>query len=83
MTISTIKHSEPLFIVILRDNQANSLLRDWITKNRIQHAQVHDHRMTLFDHHGLSMFMITWPHGWNNLIIWDAWNKRHLDLQNT
>lgn len=83
MTVSTIKHSEPLFVVVLRDNQANALLKAWVSQNRVPHAQVHEHRMQLYDHHALSMFMMTWTGSWSNILIWDAWNKRHIDIQNT
>lgn len=83
MSSSNIRHNDPLFVVIFRDAQANALLRKWITENKIQNAQVQDHRMQLYDHHSLSTFMVTWSGNWENLVIWDAWNKRHLDLQNT
>jgi hypothetical protein len=78
MTISTSRHGEPLFLVILRDPLANTLLKTWISDNRIKHAQLAENRMQLFDQHSLNMFVVTWKNSWNNVIIWDAWNRRHI-----
>lgn len=83
MSISTIKHNEPLFVVIFRDARANALLKEWVAQSQVTHAQVQEHRLQLFNHHGLSMFMLTWKNGWGNILIWDSWNKRHLDIQNS
>ena len=82
MAISTIKHGEPLFVIIYRDPRAQNLLKSWISENKIQHAQVQDNKMQLFDYHSLSVFMMTWNNGWSNVVIWDAWNRRHIH-QNT
>jgi hypothetical protein len=26
------------------------------------------------------VFQMTWSHGYDNVTVWDAWNKRHIDL---
>lgn len=83
MTISTIRHSEPLFVVIFRHAQANPLLRAWANQNRVPTNQIQDNRLHLYDHHALSTFIITWQQGWDHVVIWDTWNKRHLDIQNS
>lgn len=83
MTARDLRHNEALFVIIYRDAQAHNHLREWQTANKIQHAQVHENRLSLFDHHGLSTFMVTWTKGWDKLVIWDAWHKRHLDIQNS
>ena len=78
MAMSNIKHGEALFVIIFRDPRAQNLLKSWITDNRIQHAQVHENKMQLFDYHAMSVFNLTWNNGWSNIVIWDAWNRRHI-----
>jgi len=82
MTISTIKHGEPLFVVIVRDPKATPMLKSWIAENKISHAQVNENKMQLYDYHSMCVFNLTWANGWANVVIWDAWNKRHIH-QNT
>ena len=82
MAISTIKHGEPLFVVIFRDPRAQNLFKSWIQENRIQHAQIQDNKLQLFDYHSICVFNLTWNNGWTNVVIWDAWNRRHIH-QNT
>lgn len=83
MTTNYTKTNEPLFVVILRGARANELLRAWTTANATTHAQLQENRLHLFDHHGLSTFMVTWQSPWDNVVIWDCWNKRHIDIQNS
>jgi hypothetical protein len=82
MSISTIRHGEPLYLIIMRDPKAGALFKAWTTDNRIKHAQITENKMQLFDYHSLSVFMMTWNNGWSNVVIWDAWNRRHIH-QNT
>lgn len=77
MTISTIRHSEPLYVIIVRDPQASAMFKSWMQSNRVQHAQIHDNRMSLFDYHSINLFMVTW-NNWDHVVIWDAWNRRHV-----
>ena len=82
MSISTIRHGEPLYLIIMRDPKASTLFKAWTTDNRIKHALINENKMQLFDYHSLSVFMMTWNNGWTNVVIWDAWNRRHIH-QNT
>ena len=82
MSISTIRHGEPLYLIIMRDPKASSLFKAWTTDNRIKHAQINENKMQLFDYHSMCVFNLTWSNGWANVVIWDAWNKRHIH-QNT
>lgn len=78
MSISTIKHGEPLYVVIMRDPKASALFKTWISENRIKHAQVQENRLQLFDYHSMAVFNMTWKNEWTNVVIWDAWNRRHI-----
>jgi hypothetical protein len=37
--------------------------------------------MKIFEDRSLNLFTVTWTHDWNSVTIWDAWNKRHIELQ--
>ena len=77
MSISTIRHGEPLYLVIMRDPRAGALFKAWIADNRIKNCQITENKMHMFDQHSLNMFMVTWTE-WTNLVIWDCWNRRHI-----
>jgi len=74
------RSEQPLYTVIMRDADARNLLTRWTQTSRSIAARVEDNRMHLFDHNTLSLFMVTWTHGWNNLVIWDPWSKRHINI---
>lgn len=80
MTLSTFKNGDALYVVILRDPQARERLTEWTKTSRSIQARVEDNRMQVFDHNTLSLFIVTWAHGWNNLVIWDPWSKRHINI---
>jgi hypothetical protein len=77
MSISTIRHGEPLYVVIMRDPRATALFKAWISDNRIKNCQIQENKMNMYDHYSLSMFMVTWTE-WTNVVVWDAWNRRHI-----
>jgi hypothetical protein len=81
MTISSYRAVEPLYIVILRNNtQAESLLRNWIRDNTIDHATASGNRMMLQHQRAFEQFKVTWTHNLNSSTIWDTWLRRHIYL---
>jgi len=78
MSLSNYRTTDPLFTVIHRDPNARDRLTKWTATSRSIAARVEDNRMHLFDHSTLSLFIVTWTHGWDNIIIWDPWVKRHI-----
>lgn len=80
MILPTLKNGDALYTVILRDPDARNRLTRWSTTSKSIQARVEDNRMHLYDHNTLSLFMVTWTHGWDNLVIWDTWTKRHISL---
>jgi hypothetical protein len=74
------RSEQPLFTVIMRDADARNLLTRWTQTSRSIAARVEDNRMHVFDHNTLSLFMVTWTHSWDNLVIWDPWAKRHISI---
>jgi hypothetical protein len=80
MTIPIFRTSEVLYTVTVRDPQARKLLLAWSTANRNSQTRVDENHMYIYDQNTLSTFMVTWTHGWNNMVIWDHWEKRHINL---
>jgi len=80
MTAPLAKNGDALYTVILRAPDAKSQLTKWINSSRSISARVEENRMHIYNHNTLSLFMVTWTHGWDNLVIWDTWTKRHISL---
>jgi hypothetical protein len=64
----------------MRDPDARNHLVKWSQSSRSIAAKVEDNRMHIFDHNTLSLFIVTWTHGWDNVIVWDPWAKRHVNI---
>jgi hypothetical protein len=73
------RQGEALYIVIVRDTQANALLKNWASKNR-QEVHLANNKMSLYSQNSLSVFQVTWNNDWGNVTIWDSWNRRHIYL---
>lgn len=73
------RQGEALYIVIVRDTQANTLLKNWASKNR-QEVHLSNNKMSLYSQNSLSVFQVTWNNDWGNVTIWDSWNRRHIYL---
>jgi hypothetical protein len=81
MTIPNYRAVEPLYIVILRNNnQAESLFRTWIKENRIEHVNISGNRMMFHDQRAFEQFRVTWTHNMNAITVWDTWSRRHIYL---
>ena len=80
MTLPVFRSGEALYTVILRDPNAKTLLSKWSNSSRSIQARVDDNRMHIFDHNTLSLFLVTWTHGWDHMVIWDPWAKRHINI---
>ena len=77
MTIPVYRASEALYLVIVRDRDAEQQLKEWARSVNAQVA-IENNRMKLFEDRSLNLFTVSWKHDWNNVTIWDAWNKRHI-----
>jgi hypothetical protein len=80
MTLPIFKNGDALYTVILRSNDAKNQLVKWSTTSRSIQARVEDNRMYIYDQNTLSLFMVTWAHGWDSMNIWDNWAKRHINF---
>lgn len=73
------KQGEALYVIIIRDPQANTLLKSWASKNK-QDVHLANNRMSLYSQNSLNLFQVTWSNSWGNVTIWDTWNRRHIYL---
>jgi hypothetical protein len=80
MSLSNYRNADPLFTVIHRDPAARDRLTKWCSSSRSIQARVEDNRMHIFDHNTFSLFMLTWTHGWEYIMVWDPWAKRHINI---
>ena len=79
MTISNFRSTEPLYIVIVRDRNADQMLRDWARGANAQ-VSIENGRMKIFEQRSLSLFQMQWSHSWDSVMIWDCWLRRHMSL---
>ena len=80
MTLSVLNSSNPLYTIILRDPEANNRLTKWSTTSSSIQCRIDQNKMHIYDHNTLSLFIVTWTHSWDNLVIWDPWVKRHISV---
>ena len=71
------RSAEPLYLVIVREPNAQQMLQQWAKSSNVQ-VSIDNNRMKLFESRVYQLFNITWPNSWDNVIIWDYWNKRHI-----
>ncbi len=65
-------------ISLRNSTQAESQFRNWVKDNKINHAVVNGHKLMLHHQQALDIFMITWRYSWEQIVIWDTWNRRHI-----
>ena len=79
MSIPSYRSAEPVYVISLRNStQAESQFRNWVKDNKINHAVVNGHKLMLHHQQALDIFMITWRNSWEQIVIWDTWNRRHI-----
>ena len=66
-------------MVIVRDKNAESLLRAWAQEFRAT-VTIENNRMKIFEQRSLTLFQMNWTHDWNNVTIWDCWKRSHIHL---
>lgn len=80
MSISSYRASEPLYLVIVREKNAEQMLREWAKSANVQ-VTIESTKMKIFDQRSFSSFQMTWKNDWRNVLIWDYWNRRHIEIQ--
>ncbi len=73
-----VKDNDLLYLVTVRNETAESLLKTWVKTSPHNKASVEGNKLKIFDHHTWQRFRITWPHSFDHIAVWDAWNRRHL-----
>jgi len=62
MTISNFRALEPMYIVIVRDKNAEQQLKTWAREANCQ-VTIESNRMKIFEQRSLSMLQMSWSHG--------------------
>jgi hypothetical protein len=78
MSLTNTRMVEPLYIVILRNQQAETLLKNWVRDNRVEHTSITGNKMMIHHRNAFDQFMLTWSHSWELVTVWDTWNRRHI-----
>jgi hypothetical protein len=78
MSIPNFRSPEALYLIIVREKNAEQLLREWARANNFR-GTIENNRMKLYEHQSLNLFQVNWAHNWNNVTIWDYWNRRHIN----
>jgi hypothetical protein len=78
MSITNFRTAEPLYIVILRNQQAENLLKNWVREHKVEYVSVTGNRMMVHHQQAFENFRITWSHNWDLVTVWDTWNRRHI-----
>jgi len=78
MTLPIFKNGDALYTVIMRDPEARVRFQKWTTTSRSIQAKVEENKLHIYDHNTLSLFIVTWAHSWDNLLVWDCYTKRHI-----
>lgn len=73
--------SEALYIVVLHESQAEQRLKEWQKRNPTASASINGGRMKLFDQRSLSLFQVSFRGDWNQITIWDTWQRRHIHIE--
>ena len=77
MTVPSFRATEPVYIIILRDKNAEQQLKAWAKSTNCA-VSVENNRMKLYEQRHLSQFQITWIGDWSLVTVWDCWNRRHI-----
>jgi hypothetical protein len=64
-------------MITVREKNAEIMLREWMKLSNAQ-VQLDGNRVRIYEHHSLSLFQMHWTGDWDNVVIWDCWNKRHI-----
>jgi len=80
MTITNFRANEALYIVIIREKNAEQLLKQWAKSANVQ-VTIESNRMKIYEQRSFSLFRVQWAHDWGAVTIWDCWNRRHIDSE--
>lgn len=78
MAILNVRAAEPLYIIIVRDQQAETMLKTWVKDHGVEHTHVAGNRLLVHHQHAFDRFCLSWTHSWETVTIWDTWNRRHI-----
>jgi hypothetical protein len=78
MSVSAYKNCEVLYIIIFRNPDAKIFFQKWLNANRHAQARIDDNRLHIYDHNTFNSFSVSWANGWDQILVWDTFLKRHI-----
>jgi len=78
MHVPVFRSADPLYVVIVQDTNAESILQNWVRDNKIKFVIITGNRMMLHHQQAFDQLLVMWPHSWKMLTVWDTWNRRHI-----
>jgi len=70
---------EPVYTIISRHKDALKMFSSW-SRNNTCKVKIAENKMHLYDQRSYDVFLVTWKHSLDNILVWDHWNRRHLSL---
>ena len=52
----------------------------WARANGADTKHVDRNRLHIYNQNMFERFCMTWAKGWNQVTVWDCWNKRHIEV---
>jgi hypothetical protein len=80
MTLPIFKNGDALYTIIYRHEDAKARLIKWSNTSRSIQSRIDDNKLYLYDHNSLSLFIVNWSFSWDNVLIWDCYAKRHINV---
>jgi hypothetical protein len=72
------KSSEPLYIITEHGTDTQQRFQTWMRECRVTDARLEKHRLHIYSQACFDSFLATWTHGFEHLVVWDTWNRRHI-----
>lgn len=68
-----------LYIIISRHKDMPAPFSAWASRSACK-VEIQGNKMYLYDERSLSLFLLNWTHGFDQILVWDCWHKRHITL---
>ncbi len=79
MSFTQARAHEAQYMIIVKSDDGHTILKQWAKEQGVQGATFENNRMKLYESASLHKFMVTYRGNWSNILIWDCWNRRHID----
>jgi hypothetical protein len=78
MSTHVYRSAEPLYMIVVHSPNAEKLLRAWGKSAHNAQVSIEGNRMRIYEQRSYELFRVQWEHNWDQVVIWDCWNRRHI-----